>query len=78
MTAGGQGSVAAGKAIHRQAASEPRSMSRVTPDVDASVCEATLRAYPEQLVMRHIFSCVEALFSAISLLSLCELIRAPV
>lgn len=36
------------------ASSGPRSTSWVTPDAEASVCEATLRAYLEQLVMRHI------------------------
>lgn len=35
------------------ASSGPRSTSWVTPDAEASVCEAALRAYLEQLVMRH-------------------------
>lgn len=52
--------------------SGPRWMSRVTPDAEAGVCEAALRAYLEQLVMRHIFPRVEGSFSALSLLSLCD------
>lgn len=44
----------------------------MTPDAEAGVCKAALRAYLEQLVMRHIFPCVEGSFSALSLLSLCD------
>lgn len=50
---------------------------RVTPDDEARFCEAALRAYLEQLVTRHIFSCVDSFFSALSLLSSCELMRGP-
>lgn len=55
----------------------PLGLSRVTPDDEARFCEAALIAYLEQLVTRHIFPCVDSFFSALSLLSSCELIRAP-